>query len=195
MLGLSDSRCDYDVDRILNILKNEGTYDTQLGWKPNQLFAPLSQLGFDPTVNAVVSDGNTLLCWEFTIEGSTYRTVGLPLAYATTYYPFSRARRVFKVHPAVDGKVLDVTYVVKDFHPRDDVLGEKLLQDRILNSLNDEDATETRKYFMTIKHDECVSISDVINGSDEGKTPSLPDSWSQAKWATVLDWISEHTGV
>jgi hypothetical protein len=107
---------DSDVDRILTILKNEGTYDTQLGWKPNQLFALLSQLGFDPTVKAVVSDGNTPLCWEFTIEGSTYRTVGLPLAHATTYYPFSRARRVFKVHPAVDGKVLDVTYVAYTFH-------------------------------------------------------------------------------
>jgi hypothetical protein len=104
------------------------------------------------------------------------------LAYAASYDPFSRARRIFKVHPVVDGKVLDVTYVVKDFHPRDDVPGEKLLQDRILNSLNDEDATEARKYSMAIKHDECVSIVDGIDGSDEGKTPSLLDDWSHAKW-------------
>jgi hypothetical protein len=126
----------------------------------------------------VVSDGNTPLCWEFTVEGSTYRTVGPPLACATTYYPSSRARRVFKVHPVVDGKVLDITYVVKDYHPWDAVPGEKLLQDRILNSLNDKDATEARKYCMTIKHDECVSIADGIDGSGEVKTPSLPNGWS-----------------
>jgi hypothetical protein len=123
----------------------------------------------------------------------TYRTIGPPLAYETSYWLLSRACRVWKVKRVVDGKLVGPPHVIKDYHPWKASLGERLIQENILRSLkrsHPDQVDALRSHFVKILSDDVVSMPDGIKGSEYGCTPPLPDGFQEITWIDVEEATS-----
>jgi hypothetical protein len=153
-------------------------------------------LGFDPSVRAIITEEGEdkgKVCWEFKVGEVTYRTIGPPLAYETSYWLLSRACRVWKVKRVVDGKLVRRPHVIKDYHPWKASLGERVIQENILQSLkrSHPDQVELlRSHFVKILSDDVVSMPDGIKGSEDSCTPPLPDRIEETTWIDVEEATS-----
>lgn len=135
------------------------------------IFAPMSALGFDPTVERTFDETDEI-AYVYQVGDSWYQTIGSPLSEKMCSDVVSRATRVWVVRRvlAVDSdgtRQLDTNVnVLKDVWLFEDALGDQAIQDAIFANLQKLDeaksmsgmAEEAKKYFMTILKDEKVQV-------------------------------------
>jgi hypothetical protein len=136
------------------------------------MFGSKEKLGFDPNIRSVHVEENGVhkIAFEYTVKNTIYRTVDDPISEEAAYRIVGRATRVWKVQEVVNDEPEGPRYVLKDAWLYEDSPLEGKIQEKIFANLSEDEQTEAKKYFLTIKAEERLA-----------KTPVVP-SFSNSEW-------------
>jgi len=156
------------------------------------LFAPLTELGFDPTVRRreVEDGGRTVIAYQYQVEDRFFLTQGNPISEDAAYFINSRstrvwaARELFSLPRSEHFNLSEEVYVVKDTYLFEDTELEQDIQRKIFAKLRELDDTnasegnatqyykEAKPYFLEILMD---SVVDLSCGSGDPRLDVTPD--------------------
>ncbi|KAK7468980.1 hypothetical protein VKT23_003478 [Stygiomarasmius scandens] len=156
------------------------------------LFAPSTELGFDPTVRRreVEDGGRTVIAYQYQVEGRFFLTQGNPISEDAAYFINSRstrvwtAKEVFFLPSSEHFNLSEEVYVIKDAYLFEEADLEQDIQRKIFAKLRELDDTnasegnstqyyeEAKPYFLEILMD---SVVDLSCGSSDPQLDITPD--------------------